>query len=1101
MFSPAAARTSCPACASTVSADDSVCASCGSPLAVAQRRVVTVLFTDLVGYTALCSELDMEEVHLLVRPLMNGLRRVCEDLGGHVPAIEGDGFMAVFGALQSDPEYPMRAVVAAARMQRLVQDRQQAYGTALSGLRVGLHVGEVLVAPSWEQHGFSVSGDVVNVANRLCDAARPAEVIASAELLALVPGAARTDERSLQVRNRAEGVQVASIAWSAEEEPEVIARPALSALVGRHTELAELSSTRRDEPLLVVGESGVGKSRLVEEWLREEPDVVLASRCSSFEVTSERALLRELLAAVPKELDSEVMASFEHARELAAADEDGLVTLGQLVDAVADCLVAVAGTGPTTVFVDDLQWATATAQALVHRLAAAPSGPRLVLVSRTPLDWLSTSQVIAVEPLGDSTVRELVDALLPGCPDVVTQLLISRGGGLPLFVEQCVEMLLEDSTIQYLDGACTLVSPSGLSRIPTAMRLFVSARLDLLHERERRVLLTASVLGDRVDGRLLAALHPDAEHGVQALVERGLMRHDGPAGSQNLTFSHALVRDVAYDSQLRRTRRDIHCAAADWYGVLPAREMLEARAKHLRAALELAAATDCQLTLDAVLALTAWAQSIVAERPAEALTILEDVFHLDASRPECRLPMLDARLVAAAGYELAGREAEARHQAQLAAPLAAERGDAATKAEAALLEGRSLVLSDAMGAEDLLRQAVTWFDGAGDRSGAARAAVERAIILEPQEGLMPVLRAHEDAYRVGVQTGDKRLVAHAAQQLAFFWSMRSSIESEKWVDRASAASRSDDATGAATMLLAEAYRCSLTLRWKPGADRAREAMVAAQECGADFVLRNAVALGVECQLQLGALEQAAELQGVLEELAARRPNARFRQTLLTQRVLLAARRGDSAAADQALRDALAGESASDQSFARFNEFVAAEVLLERGDFAESERRALAAYALDEILDQPLEALASRLLVLRARVAAGHRVSLHEGMALPREAEELGAPDIATVARQWLRLDDVLRGEHDTNHPAEPSDLAESQALHLETLALKDGRPELLLDAATEWSRLGATIWPARALVWHSELTGEQHPEVDSLLSAVGAEPSVVQHFAAQVQQS
>jgi class 3 adenylate cyclase len=1063
---------------------------------VAQRRIVTVLFTDLVGYTALCTELDMEEVHLLVRPLMNGLRRECEDLGGHVPAIEGDGFMAVFGALKADPEDPMRAVVAAARMQRLVRNRHQAYGPALTGLRVGLHVGEVLVAPSWEQHGFSVSGDVVNVANRLCDAAQPAEVLASADLLTLVPGVGRTDDRSLRIRNRVEEVQVASLAWSETEDPEVtVVRPALGALVGRQAELARLEAAPGDRPLLVLGESGVGKSRLVEEWLRGQAGVVFSARCSSFEITSERALLRDLLAAEAKELDAELMALLRRTRELAAPDEDGLVTLDQLVQGVADCLLAIAAARPTTVVLDDVQWATATVQGLVARLRAVPSPPRLVLVSRTEVEWVGPVRVIDVEPLGDPAVLALVESLLPGCPDQVARLLVERSGGLPLFVEQCVEMLLEDGTIEYRDDSCTLVSPAGLTRIPTAMRLFVSARLDLLRERERRVLLTAAVLGDRVDTRLLAALHLDSDEAVPELIERGMMRREGPG---SLAFAHVLVRDVAYASQLRRTRRDIHCAAADWYGILPAREMLEARAKHLRAAIDLTAPPDCQLALDAVLAMTAWAQSIVAERPAEAVAVVEDVLGLNARLPQCQLPMLDAHLTAAAGYELVGREAEATGHAQLAAPLAAARGDAGTRAEAALLEGRALVLADPVAAEDRLRDAVTWFEEAGDRVGAVRATVERAIMLETREGLMPILRAHEEAYRVGVQMGDKRLVAHSAQQLAVYWSTRSRQDCQQWVERASAATRSDDETGAATVLLAEANGCALTLRLARGAAIAQEAMATAQACGADFVVRNALGLAVECHLQLGDLHRAAELQDVLEELAARRPNARFQQILLAQRALLAARSGTSEQVDEALRAATMSEAASEQVYARFNEFVAGQVSLERGDFAGAERHALAAYALDELLDQPLEGLASRLLVVRARIAAGHRVSLHEGMALPREAEERGAPDIATVTRQWLRLDDVLRGELDTDLPSEPADLPESRALHLETLALRERQPELLLEAATEWSRLGATVWPARALIWHTELTGELHPEVDDLLAAVGAEPSRTAHFAAQV---
>ena len=1090
-----ALRLPCPACASSVEPGADLCGGCGSPLGVAQRRIVTVAFADLVGYTALASRLDHEEVHLLVRPLMNGLRRICEDLGGQVPAIEGDGFMAVFGALRSDPEDPHRASVAAARMQRLVKERQQATAAALSGLRVGLHVGEVLVAPSWERHGFSVSGDVVNVASRLCSEAGPAEVLATAELLALLPEATASAPRSILLRNRAEEISVVSLAWADTEVPEKpLVRPSLGGLVGRSEELRRLTSGERDACVLVVGDSGSGKTRLVREWVFAEGGLVLESRCSAFEVSGERAVLRDLLLGVaggPEPLRALVAA----AHEVEQHEQDGSATLGDLVEAVADVVLEAAAATPTTVVLDDVQWATATVQELVRRLAGSRVRPRLVLVSRSAPAWLQPDRTLELSPLDEPATRALVQSLLPGCDEELQQLLVDRSGGLPLFVEQCVDLLLEEGTVQYLDGSCTLVDPAGLSRIPTGMRLFVSARLDLLPERERRVLLTAAVLGDRVDRRLLAALHPDADPAVEALLERGLIRREPVEG---LAFAHALVRDVAYAGQLRRARRDIHCAAADWYGILPAREMLEARAKHLRAAVDLTTSPDCQLALDAVLAMSAWVASIVAERPAEAVAVVEDVLHLDAQLPQCRLPLLEARLAAAVGYELVGNEDEAARQARLAAPLAAERGDAAAHAEAALLEGRSLVLSQPAEAEAKLAEAVAAFREAGDRAGAARAEVERAIMLEPSEGLMPVLRAHESSYRVGIQTGDKRLVAHAAQQLALFWATRSRQDSASWVDRASAASRSDDATGAATVLLADAVSCQLTMQLRRGAHLARRAISEAQACGADFVLRNAVMIALECHLQLGELDAAEELRLLLAEMAGRRPNARLQQTGLAQEALLRARSGDPVAADELMRSARASDAAAEQVYERFNAFVGAQVLLERGDFAASAAEAQRAVELDRVLDQPLEALNGRLMVVRARVAGRQRVTLQEGLALPREAQELGAVDLATTVRQWMRLDDLLHGERDTELPDEAADHPESQALHLETRALRDGRPDLLLDAAEAWAALGATVWPARALIWHSELTGVDHPEVTALLAAVGAPASLRRELAGQV---
>jgi hypothetical protein len=666
-----------------------------------------------------------------------------------------------------------------------------------------------------------------------------------------------------------------------------------------------------------------------------------------------------------------------------------------------------------------------------------------------------------------------------------------------LFVEQCVELLLEDGTVDIVDGTCRLLSPSGLRRIPTAMRLFVGARLDMLGEAERRVLLTAAVLGERVDRRLLNALQPDADSAVESVVARGLMRSEDAGSERELRFSHALVRDVAYASQLRTTRRTIHCAAADWYGILPAREMLEARAKHLQAAVELGS-PDCALALEAVLALTAWAQSIVAERPAEAVAIVEQVFALEVAMPECSLPMLETHLAAATGYELIGQESESARHARLAAPLARDAGDAAALAAAALLEGRSRVLSDPAGAEERLREAERHFNEAGDRAGAARAAVERAIMVEASEGLGPVLRAHEHAYRVGIQVGDRRLVAHAAQQLAFFAVTRSRSESEPWVERAAAATRSDDETGRATVLLAHAAGLAASLELARAVEVAEECRVVARGCGADFVFRNATVQALELYAVLGDLERGKDLLTELKSLAEQRPNPLMTMNALCFGSLLAARGGDPAEADRSLREAAELAVSDEPSMRRGRLGVAAQVHLDRGEWAAAERAALETVRLDHQLEQPFFALVPRLVGLRAVVASRGRVSLREGLEFPRDAEAVGAPSVATVVRLWLRLDDVLRGEHDTELSDDLPDLAEARALQLEITAVRDRRPELLLEAAAEWRNLGATVWPARALAWHQELTGVTHPEISELLVVAGAAPHLADEFAAQV---
>jgi class 3 adenylate cyclase len=1104
--SAAAAATACAACGLPVNHGALQCPHCQSPALPAQRRVVTVLFADLEGYTTLCASLDPEDVHLLIRPLMNALKRVCVDLGGTVPVIEGDGLMAVFGALHADGDEPERAVIAAGQMRQIVTERRLGYGPELPELRVGANVGEVLVAPSWEPGGFSMSGDPVNVASRLCGLALPGGVLVAKDLADLVPTVDWPVAVSYSVRNREQPVlacalPVASFASRAARRP--LSDTPWS---GREHELAALSDVvQAHSCAAVVGDAGVGKSRLVAQWLLSQRDrSVVSVGCTSFDAGGQRGLLASLAEALLPLVDRRTW--YPPAvvwRRLArltgsAVDTDDTDDDQQLVDAVGHLVAQASIDRPLVLLIEDVHWASATTELLLASLIARlpELDVTLVVTSRSQdLRW----PLVRLAPMSAEETLAMVTRLLPGADPALLTLLESRTGGMPLFVEQCVDLLLENGSVRLTPDGFRLVSQEHALRIPTAMRLFVAARLDLLAPSERSVLATASVLGDRIDTALLLHLAPGAEDDVEALVERGLLRWGRPiqGGPVQLAFRHALVRDVAYETELKRRRAEIHIAASEWYAVLPTLEIFEVQAVHLEAALALGD-PDCDLVTRTFDALVMWASSIVVERPRSALDVLRRAHALVESHPACRLDALKFHLVLGEALELEGDEVGARASAAQARSLALARDDKALAAEAALLEGRALVLTDPQLADAVLADAEQLCLEVDDRPGAARVAVERAILLEGTGGWRALLEAHTDAFRTGQRFGDSRLMAHAAQQLAYHSVAHGAQPVTHWTEAALGASRPDDEAGRVTVLLARAGVDLVGYDLPRAVGSTRVALVQADAVGISWHRRNAKILAVEALVLNGDLETAQRELAGLEELAADRPNELLAFNVLTFGALLASRTGRQDVAREQFESARAIAERVGLAYQRELAAYQALVLLERGYFAEARDLAEQAARMDDELGQPFFGLRPRLLAIVARAAERVRVPLGLVAELRNDADRLGSTAVLGVLARWLELDDALRGlTDDHGRLPEAPDSCEVRALELELGALHDRDPARLLLAAEEWSGLGTTVWRARALLWHSELTGERHPEASELLALLDAPQGLEQTFRAQ----
>ncbi|MFN2523598.1 MAG: AAA family ATPase, partial [Mycobacteriales bacterium] len=1062
-----AAQTDCVACGARIAAGPDACPVCSAPAFSPQRRVVAVLFADLTGYTELCAQMDAEDVHLLIRPVMNALCQVCQTLGGVVSGIAGDGFLAVFGARTAHEHDPLRAVVAAARLQRVVQTRRRAY-PRLPELRVGIHAGEVLVAPSWEPGGFTASGDVVNVGQRLCAAAPPGGVLVSADAAALTSGISAWSADEPQLLHKRSGpVPARLLDWAALPERLSTARlPSAVPLVGRVAELARLDAlvTAPDgaAAVVVLGDPGAGKTRLVDDWAARHPDLRrLASSCPSFGA-SDLVAWRELVVSALAEPDAELAVrrlppgTQRRLRRLLSGGEDVEASdEAELLAAGVSLLRELATLRPTLVFLDDLHWSAGSVVSALHLLRDV-SGAGLVVVGTSRLDdpRLAGLPQLAVGALPPQDAATVAERYLPGAPKELLDVVLTRAGGNPLFIEQCATLLLEDGTVRIGEDGCHVAA--GVltsSRIPTSMRLFVSARLDLLEAAERTALAAAATLGDVVELDALAHLAPAARPAVDGLVARGLLRWRTAAegADQTLEFGHALVRDVAYAAQTRGDRRAAHERNAQWYARRDDIEALELRARHLEAAVELLTSTgdECDLVRRTFDALVAQAETGMIERLRSSRSALARARGLLDGHPTCSLDLLQFWLATSRSASIGGDAETALDAAGRAGALAADSGDMQTRAEVGLARADALLAKvDPPAASNAYRVAQSLFVAAGDSVGEARAALGQALCADVSTGARDAVVALENARAVGLAAGFRAVALVAAQELALLSYIDGPIAVAAAVDAAEALIDRGDELGHARMSLA---RSGVTLHGHDApaaASHAAAAVRRASDLGDALTLFNGLLLLLEAQVLSGRLQEAFDTLGRCLDIARGRPTRRMHVSTQLIAALLHVRRGDPAAAAAAIDEVSDEAGALGLAFRRDLSAFRCYVALERGWFSEAVDHASATTTLDGLLDQPFLSLRPRLASLAACVGA--RTSpADDAAALRSDAQRMGAQEIDALAARWLAQDALLRGHPPPRVPP-PPDVVEARALDLENDGLTTGDRAAFGAAADAW---------------------------------------------------
>jgi class 3 adenylate cyclase len=652
----------CPACGQDNPEVARFCLACGRELTVAakpreERRVVSVIFVDLVGFTERSERLDPEDVRAILAPYHDCVRKEIESFGGSVEKFVGDAVMGVFGAPTAFGDDAERAIRAALAVRESVGELNSHRDLDLQ-IRIAVNTGEALVTLDArpELGEAMVAGDVINTAARLQSAAPTNGILVGAETHRLTRDAIVYEMVEPVI---AKGKAAPVEAWLALEASVPVGerRGARAPLVGRTRELDVLrgiwertAAEQRPHLVTVFGQAGVGKTRLATEFAATVEELggrAIAGRslpyressayfafavqvkqlCGIFETDTREvglAKLHERVSALVAPGQAEAIT--EHLAILLGLDPEGSVADREtLFFSVRVFIEAVARDRPTMLVFEDVHWAGSSLLDLIDLLAARLRDLPILLLALSRPDLLDTRPswggglpaytAMPLEPLSEDESRELARHLLA---DDASEAVAAGAEGNPLFIEQLAATMLETST-----GPAT-------SALPNSIRGILAARLDALPQAERSLLLDAAVVGKTFWRGALEAM--GAEDGLTdllgALEHRDLIRRDTVSafeGDRQYSFTHVLIRDAAYELLPRTRRRNRHAQVAQFFEVATSEtgEATSALARHWRDAGESGRAIGYFLSAGEQ-AERGWAKEQAVALYREALELVED---------------------------------------------------------------------------------------------------------------------------------------------------------------------------------------------------------------------------------------------------------------------------------------------------------------------------------------------------------------------------------------------------------------------------------------------------------------------------------------------
>ena len=561
-----------------------------------ERKLVTILFADLVGSTAHASELDPERVRSQLERFYAAMAEEIELTGGTVEKFSGDGVMAVFGAPAALEDHAERALHAALAMQR----RLLGLFDGRLEMRVGVNTGEVVVGSPHEGGSF-VTGDAVNVGDRLQRAAEPGGVLAGERTVAAAGSAFEFGEvETVKAKGKPDGVACRPVVRALSVMRPRGADDLDGVFVGRGNELELLRAGYRRAAagseahlVTIVGEPGIGKTRLVRELAdalaEDEPGPVWrVGRCLAYgDGITYRPLaevLREHYGLRERDAPDEILRRLE-GREIlglafdldVAGDLHPVDARDQLHAAFVGFVDDIATDQPVVLVVEDVHWAEPDLLDLLERVVTESRAGALVLATARPElydtrpAWGAGSRnttVVRLDPLPAGEAGRLLDELVPAVLTVeLREQLVQRADGNPFFLEELVGELSDVGVLERREDGWVLGGGPAEVTIPDTVHAVLAARIDRLPETEKAALQAGAVVGRAFWAapvvHLLGGIEPD----FALLEERDLIRGRRTSaieGDREYTTKHALTREVAYGTIPKARRGRLHASLADW---------------------------------------------------------------------------------------------------------------------------------------------------------------------------------------------------------------------------------------------------------------------------------------------------------------------------------------------------------------------------------------------------------------------------------------------------------------------------------------------------------------------------------------------------------
>ena len=650
-----------------------------------ERKQVTVLFADLKGSMELLAERDPEEARQLLDPVLERMIEAVHRYEGTVNQVMGDGIMALFGAPIAHEDHAVRACYAALRMQETVtrygDEMQRSHGVPVQ-IRVGLNSGAVVVRAidSSLHMDYTAVGQTTHLAARLEQMAKPGSVLTTGETLRLAEGFVQVKALGpVAVKGLADPVEVFELigAASTRTRLQAFAARGLTRFVGRQAEFEALrqalerAGTSHGQVVAVIGEPGVGKTRLVYEFIRSHHThdwLVLESSSVSYGKATAYLPVRDLLKAyfqiddrddgrkVREKLTGKLLTldaalgptlpAFLTLLDVPVEDRrwqdlDPAQRRQRTLEAIKGLLLRESQVQPLLLVFENLHWIDAETQAVLDSLIdSLPTARLLLLVNYRPEyqhGWGNKTYYtqLRLDPLPTASAEELLQALLGDDPSLVPlkRLLIERTEGNPFFLEESVRALVETGGLVGERGAYRLAKPLDSPQVPATVHAVLAARIDRLPPEEKRLLQTAAVIGTEVPFTLLQAIGELSEEELRRalghLQAAEFLYETSLFPELEYTFKHALTHEVAYGSLLQERRRALHARIVEaserlYADRLP--EQAERLAQHaLRGEVWDKAVAYCQQAGTKALARSALREAVACfEQALAALTYLPE---------------------------------------------------------------------------------------------------------------------------------------------------------------------------------------------------------------------------------------------------------------------------------------------------------------------------------------------------------------------------------------------------------------------------------------------------------------------------------------------